>query len=87
MDGLQLTPYIKQSIQSISKLSVQNHLDRGKLMLSEIERATSKIFILSDEKMFTVEAVTNKQIDRAFACSSRDLLVNVRGQFRCQTPV
>ena len=87
MEHLQLTQYIKQSQQLISELSKQKHLDRGKLMLRETERAASKIFIWSDEKMFTVEAVTNKQINRFYARSSRDLLVNVRGHFRRQKPV
>ena len=56
-------------------------------MLRETERAASRIFIWSDEKMFTVEAVIYKQIDRFFARSPRDLLVNVRGHVRHQKPV
>ena len=46
-------------------------------MLREIEPAASKIFIWSDKKMSTVEAVTNKQNDRVYALSSGDLPVNV----------
>ena len=52
-----------------------------------MEGAASKIFIWSDEKMFTVEAVTNKQIKRFYVHSYRDLLVNVREHFRRQKPV
>ena len=77
MDDLQLTPYIKQSRQLISELSKRKHLDTGKLMLRETKRPASKIFISSDEKMFTVEAVTNKHNDRVYALRSGDLPVNV----------
>ena len=44
-------------------------------MLIEMERTARNIFVRSDEKMFTVEAVTNKQIDSVYARMSRDLLV------------
>ena len=47
-------------------------------MLRETERAASRIFIWWDEKVFTVEVVTNKQIKKNYARSYRDLLVNVR---------
>ena len=46
-------------------------------MLREMEPAASKIFIRSDKKMSTVEAVTNKQNDRVYAVSSEDSSVNV----------
>ena len=77
MDDLQLTPYKKQSVQVISESSKLKSLDRGKLMLREMEPAASKIFIWSDKKMSTVEAVTNKQNDRVYALSSGDSPVNV----------
>ena len=53
----------------------------------ELEQAASKVFILSDEKMFTLEAVTNKQTEKPYARGSRDVLVNVRGNIRRQKPV
>ena len=56
-------------------------------MLREIELAARKIFIWSDKKMSTVEAVNNKQNDRAYALSSGDSSVNVRSQFRRNKPV
>ena len=87
MDDLLLTPYIKQSGQLISELSKQKYLNRGKLMLKETERTASKIFIWSNEKMFTLEPVTVKQINRFYASSSRDLFANVRSPFKRQKPV
>ena len=55
-------------------------------MLQEMERAAGKVFIWSDEKMFTVEAVTNKQNDRVYAHSPGDLSVNVRSHLNRQKP-
>ena len=85
-NDLQLTPYKKQSRQLISEPSKQKRLHRGKLMLQEMERAAGKVFIWSDEKMFTVEAVTNKQNDRVYAKSSKDLSVNARSHLKRQKP-
>jgi len=51
-------------------------------MLREIEPAASQIFICSDKKMSTVEAVTNEQNDRVYALSSGDSPVNVWSPFR-----
>ena len=56
-------------------------------MVSQMEQAASMIFIWSDENMLIVEALTNKQNDRVYVRSSRDLSVNVRSHFRSQKPV
>ena len=77
MDDLQLTSHKKQSVQVISESSKLKSLNRGKMMLREMQPAASKMFIWSDKKMSTVEAVTNKQDDRVYALSSGDLPVNV----------
>ena len=53
-------------------------------MLRELERTVSKIFIWSDEKTCTVEAVNNKQNDIVYARRSRYLSVNVRGHYKHQ---
>ena len=57
------------------------------MMLREMQPAASKMFIWSDKKMSTVEAVTNKQDDRVYALSSGDLPVNVWSQFRRKKPI
>ena len=51
-----------------------------------MEQAAGKIFNWCDDKMFTVEAETDKQNYRVFARSSRDLLANVGGHFKYQKP-
>ena len=76
----------KQSWQLFSEPSKQKRLHRGKLMFQEMERAAGKVFIWSDEKMFMVEAETNKQNDRVYAKSSKDLSVNTRSHLKRQKP-
>lgn len=85
-EDLELRPYKKQSRQLISEPSKKKRLDRGNLILQEMKRAAGKVLIWSDEKMFTVEAVTNKQNDRVYAHSPGDLSVNVRSHLRRQKP-
>ena len=46
-------------------------------MLRGIEKAASKIFFRSDEKMSMVEAVNKKPNDRVYALNSGDSSVNV----------
>ena len=87
IDDLQFTPYKKQSVQVISESSKLKSLDRGQLMLREMEPAASKIFNWSDKKMFTVEAVTKKQNDSVYAFSSGDSPINVWSQLRRKKPV
>ena len=77
MDDLQLTSHKKQSVQVISESSKLKSLNRGKMMLREMQPAASKMFIWSNKKMSTVEAVTNKQDDRVYFLSSGGLQVNV----------
>ena len=54
--------------------------------MQEMERAEGKVFIWSDDKMFTVEAVTNKQNDTVYAHSSKELSVNARSHLKRQKP-
>ena len=70
-NDLQLCPYKKQSRQLISGPSKQKTAAQGQVQ--EMEGAAGKVFIWSDEKMFTVEAETNKQNDKVYAISSKDL--------------
>ena len=87
VEDLKLTKYKKQSRQLVSEPSKQKCLNRGKLMLKEIERGSSKIFIWSDRKMFTVGAMTNKQHEGVYARKSGDLSVNVISLFRRQKAI
>ena len=87
MEDLQLTPYKKQLVQVISESSKLKSLNRSKMMLREMEPAASKVFIWSNKKTSTMEAVTNKRNARVYALSSGDSQVNVWSQFRRKKPV
>ena len=63
-DVLRLTAYKRQSKQLILKASKKKRLDRDKFLFDKIKRATDTVFIWSDRKIFTVEAVLNKQNNR-----------------------
>ena len=59
---LRLTAYKEQSILLLSLASKQKRYDRGNEMLAEMQRDVDHIFIWSDEKILTVEAVTHTRI-------------------------
>ena len=71
-NDLRLTAYIEQSRQLLSVASKQKRHDCGKSMLAEMQRAVDYVFIWSDQKIFTVEAVTNTQNNRLYARDAGD---------------
>ena len=85
-EDLGLKAYKMQCRHLISATSKQKRLDRGKKMLEEIQSATDKVFIWSDEKMFTVQAVMNSQNDRVYAANAGDLPEGSRTHFCRQKP-
>jgi inhibitor of nuclear factor kappa-B kinase subunit alpha len=70
----------------ISAASKAKRLDRCKKMADEIQGAGDKVFIWSDEKIFTVEAVANIQNDRFLATSSDAVPEGARKLFRRMKP-
>lgn len=48
----------------ISTASKKKRLDKGQMMLQEIQSAANKVLVWYDEKIFTVQAVVNSQNDR-----------------------
>ena len=58
-DDLGLKALKMQRRQLISAPTKNKRFDRGRKMLEEISIAGNKVFIWSDEKIFTVEAVSN----------------------------
>lgn len=83
---LRLTAYKKQSRQLLSAATKQKRHDRGKKMLAEMQRAVGHVFVWSDEKIFTVEAVTNTQNDRLYAHNAGELPEGSRTHFRRMKP-
>uniref|UniRef100_A0A3P8VM51 Uncharacterized protein n=1 Tax=Cynoglossus semilaevis TaxID=244447 RepID=A0A3P8VM51_CYNSE len=66
---LRLKALKMQHRQLISATSKKKQLDRGQMMLQEIQSAANKVLVWSDEKIFTVQAVVNSQNDRVYAHS------------------
>ena len=85
-EDLGLKAYKVQRRHLISAPSKLKRLDRGKKMLEEIHSAADNVFIWSDEKMFTVQAVTNIQNDRVYAADARDLPEGSRAHYCRQKP-
>ena len=72
MDEIQLTPYNKTIGTCNFGIFNTERSRQEEVNVRKMEPAASKIFILSDKKMSTVEAVTNKQKYRAYARRSED---------------
>ena len=72
--------------QLISAPTKQKRLDRGKQILEEISSAGNKVFIRSNERIFTVEVVSNSQNDRIYAHHASELAEGSRTVFRRQLP-
>ena len=85
-EGLGLTSYKMQRRHLISSASKAKRLDRTKKMLEEMRSAGDKVFIWSDEKIFTVEPQINQQNDRVLAASSSCIDPAVRTVYRRQKP-
>jgi transposase len=85
-NDLRLSAYKKQSRQLISAASKQKQHDRGKIMLAEMWRAVDHVFIWFNEKIFSLEAVTNTQNDRLYARDAGDLPEGSRNHFRRMKP-
>ena len=83
---LGLKAYKMQHRHLISSASKQKCLERSKKMLDDIQSATGKVFIWSDEKIFTVQSVVNSQNDRIYAADARDVPQGSRLHFRRQKP-
>ena len=70
----------------ISAASKKNWLDRGKMMLQEIQSDADKVLVWSDEKIFTVQAVVSSQNHRVYAHSTQHLPEGCRTHFCRQEP-
>ena len=62
-NDLKSTAKKEQSRHLLAAASKQKRHDRSRNMLAEMQRAVGHVFIWSDEKIFTVEAVTHTQND------------------------
>lgn len=73
------TKTIQDSIITTSLKCLQaKRLGRGKKMLEEMQLTTEKIYMWSDKKFLSVEAVVNYQNDRVYITSPENILKGVR---------
>lgn len=63
-------------------IQVKKRLSRGKTILEEMQRDADKVFVLSDEKFFNLEAVVNYQNDNAYVTSTGNISEGVRTHFK-----
>ena len=63
-NDVRLTAYKKQSRQVTFSSFQTDTTSQGKNVLAEMQRAVDHVFVWSDEQIFTMEAVTNKQNDK-----------------------
>ena len=84
---LKMSSLKMQTCQHPTDLQREKRLARAKILLNKLKAGTdtSKI-IFSDEKLFTVKAICNRQNNRVLAKSSADISDSMRSIFRRQKP-
>lgn len=84
---LKLSPLKMQTCQHLTDIQKEKRLTRAKILLNKLKDGTdTDEVIFSDEKLFTVEAICNRQNDRILAKSTGDIPDSVRRVFRRQKP-
>ena len=85
-EDLGMKPFKMLRRHLISQGSKAKRLERTKKMLQAMRSAGDKVFIWSDEKIFTVEPQVNTQNDRVLATSSASVDPSIRTAYRRQKP-
>ena len=84
---LKLSSFEMQTCQCLTDLQKEKRLDRAKILLNKLKACMDMDeIIFSDEKLFTVEAICNRQNDRVLAKSFADV-PDSRRVFICQKPL
>ncbi|XP_059096095.1 uncharacterized protein LOC131890706 [Tigriopus californicus] len=60
-------------VQGLTALQRQKRLDRCKKLLKKCKRRTDRVLIFSDEKIFTVDAISNSRATRYIAKRPEDV--------------
>ena len=85
-NDLKLTSYKKQYKQVLSAASKMKRLNRCKILLNKIKNSAGEVIIWSDEKIFTVQQILNKQNDRIYSSDIRLEPDKRKFNFRRQKP-
>ena len=84
---LKMSSFKMQTRQHLTDLQKEKRLARAKILLNKLKAGTdTNEIIFSDEKLFTVESIFNRQNDRVLAKSSADIPDSTRSVFRRQKP-
>ena len=84
---LKMSSFKMQTRQYLTDLQKEKRLARAKILLNKLKAGTdTDEIIFSDEKLFTVESIFNRQNDRVLAKSSADIPDSTRSVFRRQKP-
>ena len=85
---LKLSSLKMQTCQRLTYLQKEKRLDRAKILLNKLKACTdTDEIIFSDEKLFTVEAICNRQNDRVLTKSFADVPDSRRKVFIRQKPL
>ena len=85
-EDLNMKAYKIHKRQLLTTQNKQKMLERSKIMLSRFADGLHKQFLFSDEKLFTVEQIVNKQNDRILAVDRNALHPAVFQVYRTQKP-
>lgn len=84
---LKMSSFKMRTRQYLTDLQKEKRLARAKILLNKLKAGTdTDEIIFSDEKLFTVESIFNRQNDRVLAKSSADIPDSTRSVFRRQKP-
>ena len=84
---LKMSSFKMQTRQHLTDLQKEKRLARAKILLNKLKAGTdTNEIIFSDEKLFTVESIFNRQNDRVLAKSSADIPDSTRSVFRREKP-
>ena len=85
---LKLSSLKMQTCQRLTDLQKEKRLDRAKILFNKLKACTdTDEIIFSDEKLFTAEAICNRQNDRVLAKSFADVLDSRKRVFIRQKPL
>ena len=85
-DQLGLKSLKRRKVHMLTKSIREKRLQRSRILLSRAAESVVDKILFSDEKLFTIEEVTNSQNDRIVSTSVKDIPEEVRFIPKCQKP-
>ena len=85
-DQLGLKSLKRRKVHMLTKSIREKRLQRSRILLSRAAESVVDKILFSDEKLFTIEEVSNSQNDRIVSTSVKDIPEEVRFIPKCQKP-